>query len=755
MTSPQHIWRSPPASGPPWPAWWLSVPRIVAESLAVVADPLRTALAPGAPAPAAAVARALARSLLPVESAAPPPAWLLPGQRRSFARAVAALDRFGGALIADPVGSGKTYVALAVAAARRRPAACLVPAMLAAQWGEVARRLGVSVDIRSHEQASRGRLPEVRAGLVIIDESHHFRNPRTRRYRHTAPWLMGRQVLLLSATPVVNRLDDLAHQLLLGVRDDALVADGVTSLRTTLVGGTGVEALGRLVIEDTAEAGPRPHRRGGVSLATAHEDVVAGVVIESLMALRLSLQPPIAALIRAVLLRAAASSPAALAGALRRYRGLLLHGADARRAGRSLGRAELREFAGELDDQLVLWELVSDSHATLELALDDLQAIDPVIRSCAAVAEPDDKLDRLRTLLSDRRTTLVFTARRETVRYLRERLDGPVAWCTGDRAGWGHAGAARSTVMRWFQEPGAHPMPSCLVTTDVAAEGLDLRRAERVVHYDLPWTPMRLEQREGRAVRLGSLHDCVEVVRFAAPPSVEAALGLEQRLTHKAALPARAGLGPRGARLWRWRSSLADQLVDGAAVGGLALVSGTGHHGVLAGFSLLRRSGDRTEPLAEAVGWLSAEGDWTEDADVVGERVRVAAAAADTRPVDPTTLPATLDALTSPIRARLSLAAGRRWLAAEPSASARQVADRLGQGVAEAARRRDRRELARLERAMRFVAGGHTAGEEILLDRMVEASTADLLAWLDRAPPADRRSDPIEVRLTGIVVFDS
>src|SRR6185437_13969894 len=126
--------------------WW-PVPRIVAESLAAVADPLRTALTPGPPAPAAEVARALARSLVPVESAVPPPAWLLPGQLRSFRRAVAALERFGGALIADAVGSGKTYVALAAASLRRRPAVCLVPAMLARQWCEVAGRLGVMVEV--------------------------------------------------------------------------------------------------------------------------------------------------------------------------------------------------------------------------------------------------------------------------------------------------------------------------------------------------------------------------------------------------------------------------------------------------------------------------------------------------------------------------------------------------------------------------------------------------------------------------------
>src|SRR6476661_9272625 len=111
MTSPRDTSPCPPGSGPRWPASWPPAPRIVAESLAPVTDPLRTMLAPGPPAPPAEVARALARSLLPDESTLPPPPWLLPGQTRSFRRVLAALERYGGALLADPVGSGKTYVA--------------------------------------------------------------------------------------------------------------------------------------------------------------------------------------------------------------------------------------------------------------------------------------------------------------------------------------------------------------------------------------------------------------------------------------------------------------------------------------------------------------------------------------------------------------------------------------------------------------------------------------------------------------------
>ena len=125
---PQHVARS-------WlcPAW----PTIVAESLTSVAEPLATVLAAGSGRSVrGAVAAALAASLAPPESAAVPPTGCGQHSARRFARALAALGRYGGALLADPVGTGKTYVALAAAAAMNgpRPTVCLVPAGLREQW---------------------------------------------------------------------------------------------------------------------------------------------------------------------------------------------------------------------------------------------------------------------------------------------------------------------------------------------------------------------------------------------------------------------------------------------------------------------------------------------------------------------------------------------------------------------------------------------------------------------------------------------
>jgi superfamily II DNA or RNA helicase len=734
------------------------VPSIVAEALAPVPDPIVTTLRPGAWVPAVQVARAMARQLAPDEARDPAPPWLRPEQIRSFHRALYAIRHYGGALLADPVGSGKTYVALAVAATLQpaRPTACLVPATLGEQWRDTASALGLRISATSHQSVSRGRLPTAGRGLVVVDEAHHFRNPATWRYRHAAPWLVGRPVLLVTATPVVNRLDDLLHQLLLGIRDDVLAADGVASLRALLGGGCGSPALGRLVIESRCGEGLRPGRRSIATVPGSSECNAAEAALASIDRLRLSRVPGTEALVRTVLRRAAASSPAALADALRRYRNLLLQARDAAGSGHPLDRASIRRFTGEMEEQLVWWELMPEGGDPNDLVLDDLGMIDEVLREAVAAGErTDGKVERLRSLLADGRPTLVFSTRRETVRYLRDRLGPPpLAWCTGARAGVGHCPMPRSSVLGWFrQRPdgGARPGVRHLLVTDVAAEGLDLQRAARVVHYDLPWTPMRMEQREGRAVRLGSVHREVEVVTFRPPPPIERALRITQALVAKARLPSVAGLGAGGRGLWRWRTELADAFADGEATAGVAVVP-SGTAGILAGFELFGVGTGGPTRISSALVWIEPGGAWTEEESIVAARLAEAAASCPA-PADPDGLRAALPLIAGPVRSRLAIARCSRWAPPAADAGAHRLSLRLHQAIRHAARRRDLAALAGLERALAFVGGGHTAGESLELERLAAMPDGELNRELFRLPPVHRRWDAIEARLGGVLLF--
>jgi superfamily II DNA or RNA helicase len=720
-----------------------------------VPDSILTAIRPGPPVSGSAVAAAVAQSLAPPEAGDAPPEWLYPEQVRSFRRALDAIRRYGGAVLADPVGSGKTYVALAIAAALNRGrTACLVPAPLIEQWKRVAALVNLPVAVCSHQQVSRGHLPQQTRGLVVIDESHHFRNPGTHRYAHLAPWLIGRPALLLTATPVVNRIRDLAHQLLLTVRDDALVMEGIVSLQALLARGCSAPALGRVIIENDPATGRRPRRVPRVSRPTEAESRAMRAGVEMVGRLRLSRTDSIAGLLRGVFLRAGGSSPAALAGALRRYRRLLLHARDALEVGQRLDRSELRRFTAELGDQLIWWELIPRAETASELELSDLCVLDGLIQATSAAVEGEDgKLARLRDILRDGAPTLVFVACRDTVRYLRDRLaDLRVAWCAGNRAGIGSAPLPRSTVLAWFRHQSASSLaPQHLIVTDVAAEGLDLHRAARVVHYDLPWTPMRLEQREGRSVRYGSLHSEVEVVRFLPPPVLERCLRIEGTLARKAQLPTLIGLGPAGRHIWRWRSELADRFDRAEAFAGTAAID-CPHEGMLAGFSLHQPS-DGGACLSSAVIWLEPDGTWSEAPEVLAAWLARAAQEHRVTTVPPDALKKWLALLADPIRERLGVSQSRRWIAPEPVPAARRLSRRLQALIGAAARKHDPARLTALERALSFVAGGHTAGEAGLVERLAESSDGELAGAVEQLPYRRGQGDGLEVRLIGLIVF--
>jgi len=736
------------------------VPIIVAESLDVITNPLRPVLRPEGPAPATAVVAAITHALARPEALRPLPDWLLEHQRPLVRRLLPMLSQHGGALLATPVGSGKTYLALATAALWSRSAPIgLVPAGLVSQWRRAATKLGVEITLWSHERLSRGRLPDrlIRAkahALVIIDESHHFRNPAALRYQCLAPALVGHRVLLLSATPVVNRLSDLAHQLLLGIRDDVLGPFGVPSLREHLVSVKNAHpALATLILTSPDDSIGKPRRRNRRARAESGASPLASACA-AIDSLALSRIPAVAGLIRLVLYRALASSPAALAGALRRYRGLLLHAGEAVATGRTLGRAELRQFIGNAPDQLMMWELLPSSSSSTDLALEDRGPIEVLLEQVSGwTSSSDEKCRRLGRQLDNGMRTIVFTGARETVRYLRDHL-GPsrTAWCTGQAAGIGTTRMPRDCVLAWFG-PGAQndTGPRVLITTDVAAEGLDLQGAEQVVHYDLPWTSVRLDQRDGRALRLGSAHAQVEVIRFDPPAILVERLKQVSTLARKRSLPRRSGITGTTARLWQWRDRLAQVAEDWGCGGRWAAVHAE-PRGVLAGFTIvISEAAGASRDLAPVIGWLDSTGHWSEQPEVVDRALRALSRSAQAEP-DDALLDHALELLGPIVRARLKATRATRWARPARGSVAARLIERLNRLSSEAVRARDGSRLSLLERALRFAARGHTAGEEAVIEVLLRLPDSLLYQQLQRCPPAEADSLP-RVRLNGLIVF--
>lgn len=722
------------------------MPRLVAEALVEVARPARAASGWTSASPCDVVGAMAAAARLP-ESRLKLATWLRDEQAHCCRRAIAAIERHGGALVAEPPGTGKTWIALAAAMARfGGRASCLVPASVATQWERTAARLGVRIRVATHEAASRGTLPSP-DGLIVIDESHRFRNQSTHRYDHAARWVLGRPALLLTATPAVNRLADIVHQLQLVLSDDVLAPWGVPSLAMLAGADSLPDAICRVVLRSPGHSS-LPRRQEWQERTRVPRCMSA--LLYGIDRLALDADAPVAGLVRGVLVRAAASSPAALLAALIRYRALLESARDAGEAGRALSRAALRRWAG-VDGQLVMWPLIPDEGDMVRLPLEDLARLDQLVESARrACVLRDPRAERLAALISDGRRTLVFTTARATVHYVARRLGRHrVAWCTGDDAGIGNERCDRDTVLGLFGPGPKHELaPRVLVTSDVSAEGLDLHGAERVIHYDLPWTPARLEQREGRAIRRGSAHEVAEVVQFVPPAVIERRLGQLTILKRKSSLPARAQL--LNQELLAWPELLEEMAQPDDAGHLFAAVADEGPCGILAALQLYGHDGIRARRAGSRLVWLSAGGDAHEDVTTLTIAVRRARAARalsvscpnrkEQAVIERALARASVDSLGVP--------------AGQDRRAARALIRRLGLLAGEAARRRDVPSFERWSRASQWLSRIRTAGTERVAATLATASATDLERIASALPPPP----PLvtwELRLTHVISFRS
>jgi hypothetical protein len=187
-------------------------------------------------------------------------------QRDGVVGAIDKLDRLGGCIIADSVGLGKTFEALAIIKyheLRNDRVLVLAPKRLRDNWTlykandqrNVLASDRFNYDVLNHTDLSRdgGLSGDIELGhvnwgnydLVVIDESHNFRNKKSPKQGNETRYdrLMRRiiregvktRVLMLSATPVNNRLADLRNQIAFVTEGDdtALFDHGIASIDST------------------------------------------------------------------------------------------------------------------------------------------------------------------------------------------------------------------------------------------------------------------------------------------------------------------------------------------------------------------------------------------------------------------------------------------------------------------------------------------------------------------------------------------
>ncbi len=178
----------------------------------------------------------------------PSPILLADFQHDGYLAAKDIMETYGGVFIADPVGFGKTYLALRLlddyAYQLRQKALVVCPAQLRdIWWSKKLDAYRIYAHIESQEKVSQSDFLEhadTDYDLVIVDESHNFRNPSAHRYGNLSRLLRtgkNKKLVLLTATPINTGVFDLYQQvkLIAGDRDDFFAGVGISSLRSYFI----------------------------------------------------------------------------------------------------------------------------------------------------------------------------------------------------------------------------------------------------------------------------------------------------------------------------------------------------------------------------------------------------------------------------------------------------------------------------------------------------------------------------------------
>jgi superfamily II DNA or RNA helicase len=175
----------------------------------------------------------------------------------------------------------------------------------------------------------------------------------------------------------------------------------------------------------------------------------------------------------------------------------------------------------EVDAEILEGLGVFDNESDKQLAVDSWLELDQIVDEWKSDT-PDSKFDVLLNALKERFQrepdvkVIVFSYFKKTLAYLNRRLS---------EAGFGpvviHGGVPMDDRTDLIERFKSDPKRRVLLSSEVGAEGIDLQFCRVMFNYDLPWNPMKVEQRIGRIDRLGQKAEKISIVNFAVGDTIE------------------------------------------------------------------------------------------------------------------------------------------------------------------------------------------------------------------------------------------
>lgn len=185
----------------------------------------------------------------------------------------------------------------------------------------------------------------------------------------------------------------------------------------------------------------------------------------------------------------------------------------------------------EESEKTVFEDLVTDNFDMNTLGEDDTASvagasavtIDISSKIIEKITKSDAKYKELLKCLAELSTecknkalkVIIFSFYRYTVHYLSERLTHDGYTCVSILGGMGEE--KNSTIKKFRDDKNI----SILLSSEVGSEGIDLQFCDTEINYDLPWNPMRIEQRIGRIDRIGQESKKIKIYNFYCENTIE------------------------------------------------------------------------------------------------------------------------------------------------------------------------------------------------------------------------------------------
>ena len=412
--------------------------------------------------------------------------------------------------------------------------------------------------------------PPPRFDLVIVDEAHHIRNPET--YLHQAVRYFcdnAQAAVFLTATPVQLGSEDL-FTLLNVLRPDLVIdrpsfeqmaapnrftneavghcraaGDGWQQEARTCLDGAGETEWGRLLLRDSPEfrnlrdrlGEDRIDDRSRIGLIRSLEELytfssminrtrrrdIGAFTTRKPETLAIDFTPgqrrlhdDLLDVVARILARTHGQRNVKfMMTTIRRQAASCIHGLAPLLHDILAGKLDSLEVMDADDgetDTAFLAEVRGDIEEFLQRA-DNLDPRDPKVEAFVGVLRDKARMANNKAL--------VFSTFRHTLAYTEGHVRG-----AGLRHGLVHGGVAdeaRADLRRRFALPKEDPDAlDVLLSSEVGSEGLDFQFCDLLISYDLPWNPMRVEQRIGRIDRYGQRSESVAIVNLVTPGTVDA-----------------------------------------------------------------------------------------------------------------------------------------------------------------------------------------------------------------------------------------